>query len=126
MDILLSVRKEYLDKILSGEKTLEIRKNAPKQHPGRIWLYESGRRDGEKRIVGSCWLRGCIVVDGRYDSIRKASCLTEDELKAYSGGRKLYGWELVNVKQFIKPIPLERFHMKHPPQSWCYIKSVEV
>ena len=26
MDILLSVRKEYLDKILSGEKTLDIRK----------------------------------------------------------------------------------------------------
>lgn len=52
INILLSVRRPFSGKILSGEKTLELRKNMPRLR-GRefetIWLYESGK-DGERAV----------------------------------------------------------------------------
>ena len=39
-EILLSIKPEYLVKILNGEKTIEIRKTMPKcELPCRVWLY---------------------------------------------------------------------------------------
>ena len=40
VDILISVQKRYFDSIASGEKTVELRRRAPKVSQGsRIWLY---------------------------------------------------------------------------------------
>ncbi len=60
INILLSVRRPFSGKILSGEKTWELRKNAlcipPENHDGvTLWLYESGK-DGERAIIGKCQL----------------------------------------------------------------------
>ena len=46
INILLSVRRPFSEKILSGEKKWELRKNAPRLNKGdsvTLWLYESGQ-----------------------------------------------------------------------------------
>lgn len=47
-EILLSVKPEWLAKILNGEKTLEIRKNIPHEEmPCKVWLYCSKGKKNE-------------------------------------------------------------------------------
>ena len=56
INILLSVRRPFSGKILSGEKTWELRKNAPRIPRGEhvtLWTYESGK-DGARAIIGKC------------------------------------------------------------------------
>lgn len=58
INILASVRRPFSGQILSGEKTWELRKNAPRLKKGgsvTLWLYESGK-DGERAIIGKCRL----------------------------------------------------------------------
>ena len=45
--VLISIRPEWVDKILSGEKTLEVRKTCPKlETPFKVYIYcTSGRPD---------------------------------------------------------------------------------
>ena len=58
INILLSVRRPFSRKILSGEKRWELRKNVPRLKKGdsvTLWLYESGM-DGTRDIIGKCHL----------------------------------------------------------------------
>ena len=58
INILLSVRRPFSEKILSGEKKWELRKNAPRLNKGgsvTLWLYESGQY-GTRGIIGKCRL----------------------------------------------------------------------
>lgn len=41
MDIILSIKPKYAYLILSGEKTIEVRKVFPKKEIERIYLYSS-------------------------------------------------------------------------------------
>ena len=58
--VLLSIRKCWLDKIATGEKTLELRKSAPKgiQFPFAVLCYES-KTDG-----GCGKVKGILLVGG--------------------------------------------------------------
>lgn len=44
-DILLSVRPKWCEKILSGEKIIEVRKSAPKEVPFRVFIYCTNERN---------------------------------------------------------------------------------
>ena len=37
--ILISIQPQWVEKILSGEKTIEIRKTAPKEHGYKVYIY---------------------------------------------------------------------------------------
>ena len=87
INILLSVRRPFSGKILSGEKTLELRKNMPRLR-GRefetIWLYESGK-DGERAIIGKCRLALCLTINKEVSpdslsAVCKSACVTEEHI----------------------------------------------
>ena len=63
--ILLSIRPEWADKILTGEKTMEVRKTRPRlETPFKCYIYATKCRDkiGWLRIrPGHGWQR----IDGR-------------------------------------------------------------
>ena len=62
INILLSVRRPFSEKILSGEKKWELRKTKPifrRGGPVTLWFYESGK-DGERAIIGKCQLKYLI------------------------------------------------------------------
>ena len=37
--VLISIRPEWVEKIVNGEKTIEVRKSAPKELPFKAYIY---------------------------------------------------------------------------------------
>lgn len=130
--VLVSIHKQYLDKILTGEKTIEVRTNWPRavKAPFVVLLYETGRGGGSKCVRAKAI---CSGYDELRDSdlwsknaaARKAfaqkSCLPEDGLKEYMAAHTaLFGWQLSDVRPFV--CTLADLGISRAPQSWCYTK----
>lgn len=125
INILVSVRRPFSGKILSGEKGLELRKSEPRIHPENhggvtLWLYESGK-DGERAIIGECQL-WCIIPLRRMPNelIIKKACVSVAHLRAYL---PCYAWGVQDPVRFPAPVPLSSIGLTRPPQSWQYLTS---
>lgn len=128
INILLSVRPPFSGFIMNGQKTWELRKNAPRIPRGEhvtLWLYESGK-DGERAIIGKCtsWRRTpvpnpylfqCTAMD-----IAEMACVSMDELKDYW---PCYAWAVQHPVRLPAPVPLSAIGLTRPPQSWQYITA---
>ena len=134
-EIMISIRPQWCELIRSGQKTDEIRRTKPKltSYPARVYIYqtENGgvigefelRRftyiqawknaDGEKHLGNTYGLRHCIDDNQLFDYLYKETSSKR------SGG---WAWHIENLKIYDKPKALEKFGMKRPPQSWCYIQ----
>lgn len=125
INILLSVRRPFSGFILSGEKTWELRKNAPRIPRGEhvtLWLYESGM-DGARGIIGKCQMFSCVplayVLSGkRLALLIKGACVTEEHLRTYL---PCYAWGVQDPVRLPAPVPLSLIGLTRPPQSWQYI-----
>ena len=124
INILLSVRRPFSEKILSGEKKWELRKNAPRLNTGdsvTLWLYESGK-DGKRAIIGE-WRLGVTASlylyppKGILELAIKNACVTEEHLRNYL---PCYVWGVQDPVR-ISTVPLSDIGMTRPPQSWQYI-----
>lgn len=51
--VLISIRPEWVEKIASGKKTIEVRKSAPKEVPFKVYIYCTKGRDLLREV--SCW-----------------------------------------------------------------------
>lgn len=114
--VLISVRPEWADKIISGEKTLEVRKNRPKlEPPFMCYIY----RCGSGKIVGK-FMCDYIINDfpqymlGKetvlaYWRLLDGSCLNRDDLINYGGLCTLHGWHISDLHIYGKPLPLSEF-----------------
>ena len=130
---MLSLRECWFEKILSGEKNVEVRLTWPTQieTPFRAFLYCSGHGESGGKVGGECVVDRLeyIVAGGeaRADTL-KALCLTREELSAYRKGREAYLLYLRGVQRYDEPMPLRAFRcrgfrMRRPPQSWCYVEE---
>lgn len=135
--ILLPIHHIHDERILSGEKDLEIRKTAPSggNYPYIIYMYETKGHGGAGAVVGffkcSCILKTNAFGSGLHasegDAIRtefmRRACLSLDELAAYARGDDLYGLVVSTPIRFPRPRPLSDFGIDRAPQSWCYLRS---
>lgn len=144
--ILMSIRARYAALILSGRKTLEIRKTAPKglreSAEITVLLYESKREGGRGAIVGSFLCRNILPVTKRnVDEVCRRACLSREALQAYaerpqriSGaesstaapGGKIYAWSVESPVTFEQPIPLQEVSVSCPPQSWRKLRETQI
>ena len=73
--VLISIRPKWCEKIASGEKTIEVRKTAPKEVPFKAYIYCT-----DKRPKDNCWqfkpnlyiekkTRNLKWIDAAFDSI---------------------------------------------------------
>ena len=74
------------------------------------------------------------------------TCLSHKDLEGYGKGKTLYGWRIADLKIYDKPKELGDFrkyyecgnnscgscdkcdkdyHLKRPPQSWCYVDGLQ-
>lgn len=124
INILLSVRRPFSGKILSGEKGWELRKNAPRiprREHVTLWLYESGK-DGERAIIGKCRMVSYVALchmpfGDALDLLIKEACVTEEHLRHYL---PCYAWGVQNPVR-ISTVPLSAIGLTRPPQSWQYL-----
>lgn len=134
--ILLSIRPEWCEKILSGKKTVEVRKTRPKlETPFKAYIYCTMQREGWFRHPGSGSWCGKVIGEFICDDIRRigpeycvvkediesaiaGSCLTVPQVKDYAGWKSglsyadlkdLYGWHISGLKIYDKPRELDEF-----------------
>lgn len=121
INILLSVRRPFSGKILSGEKGWELRKNAPRIPRGEhvtLWLYESGK-DGERAIIGKCQLWCIIPLRHMPNELMiKEACVSVAHLQSYL---PCHAWGVMDPVRLPAAVPLSAIGMTRPPQSWQYL-----
>ena len=121
--VLISIRPEWCEKILNGEKTVEIRKNRPSlKMPFKCYIYCTkpvGNVIGEftcdkiRFYFGKSWL-----VKEDIEDVTAGSCLSLEQVKEYAGWRKatsfmdrkdLYAWHISDLKIYDQPKSLSGF-----------------
>ena len=135
--VLISIRPKWVEKIVSGEKTLEVRKTRPKlETPFKCYIYCTGvkrsplgeyvevhRKTGgavdewQEKVMGefTCdridrvlWNDYGTGYDCSDDDVA-AACLTRDELDAYGKHGPLYMWHISGLKLYDEPKELIQF-----------------
>lgn len=126
-DVVLSVRPQYSSKIMSGEKTVELRRRFPISAPNgtRAYIYSTSP---DRAMIGVAEIAAVkkLAVDEIWRSYSKVAFIERSDFDKYFDGLE-YGMalEFTNVRPFDKPMPLtdlrERFGFE-PPQSFLYAK----
>ena len=121
--VLISIKPEWVEKITSGKKTIEVRKSAPKEVPFKAYIYCSyGDMKTNYYLKGRGKVIGEFICDKvmfltplglrgfeMREEILKLICLTNDDLNAYGGLKTLYGWHISDLKIYDKPKKLSEF-----------------
>ena len=123
-EILMSIHHKWAELIYSGEKTVELRKSAPKALDGdglKVYLYETDL----KSITGVVFVNFCHEITEISPNLVENSCVPPEEIEAYraKGRCKLYAWEIIGVDEYgpdwLYP---EDLHIRRAPQSWQYVR----
>ena len=126
--VLMSMKREWWEKILSGEKRLEIRKTAPTGGAGEpepwpllVLVYVSGTGAVQGQFLCNGWVKTNLL---RY--LAGASCVPEADLEKYAAGKSLCGWIVSAPEAYDTPSPLAEFGLERPPMSWQYVEIPDV
>ena len=147
--VMLSIKPKWVDKIVKGEKTIEVRKSRPKiDTPFKCYIYCTYGQENENYMLGK---RGKVIGEFVCDKVMfltplglrgfemreeilKSICLTNDDLNAYGGLKTLYGWHITDLKIYDKPEELSKFFtpmgkrpsymIERPPQSYMYVEEL--
>ena len=119
--VLISIKPKYVELIVNGEKTIEIRKSAPKEVPFKAYIYETKDatempwvdEDGHFIYKGRGQVIGEFICDRITDiSVVVRNC-NEDYNQVYHNdygkGKPLYGWHISDLKIYDKPKELREF-----------------
>lgn len=134
--ILISIKPKWVEKILNGDKTIEIRKTRPKcELPCKVYIYETKGKGkfvncGKKRenIGGKVVAEFTLNVvedfevcsdDFRWLVENTKCCLTMDEVLDYCKGQDLYGWHIDDLIIYDKPKELNEFTLPECEKSEC-------
>ena len=137
--VLISIHPKWCEKIISGEKTIEVRKTRPKMNPPfKCYIYECGNG----KVVGEFLCDEIININGagRIPSdVARPTCLEPAELHQYLGAATGFGWHISNLRIYDTPRELREFYavpnevevalkakprpITRPPQSWRYVEE---
>lgn len=124
MKILLSIKPEYTEKIFSGKKKYEFRKQKPKQIIEKVIIYETRP---SKNIVG--WFTVKRILSDSPEKIwemcKSLSGIEKEEYFAYCNGRRIiHAFEINKISRFDTPIdPFGIFSNFNPPQNFSYLDN---
>lgn len=128
--VLISIRPEWVQKIITGEKTVEIRKTRPNLGtPFKCYIYETQGKSDTPWIDedGHMIFRGCGKVVGEFTCNKVTNlfsnsrfwldedyvlqtCLSAAEIRKYANGANgLYGCHISNLKIYDTPKDLSKF-----------------
>lgn len=127
--VLISIQPKWCELIASGKKTVEVRKTKPKlETPFKCYIYETkgydtlfGNGSPKKLCVSGGYVIGefvCNCMTGlkadnmvqAYYNNTKDTCLTDEEIKRYANGKKLYYWHISDLVVYDKPKELGEFY----------------
>lgn len=151
--VLMSIKPKWCEKIFSGEKTVEVRKTAPKlELPFKVYVYRTKDKGGKaivNEVLNSVYGGGKVIGEFVCDWVEKyehfipydiddelqysisqdsliSTCLEPYELTEYGNGKPLYGWHITDPKPYDKPKELHEFRAvckKGKPKADKYCKG---
>jgi predicted transcriptional regulator len=130
--IIFSIKPKYAEKIISGEKKIELRRVKPNHiyKNTYVLIYVSSP---VQSIIGSFIVDSVIheTIPELWERSFEISSVSKKEYNKYFAGvTKGVGIFIKNVQQFKKPITLKTLKVKLPdfnmPQSFRYISPTEL
>lgn len=119
--VILSLHQKWWQKMAAGEKVLELRKSKPQcKAPFRVLVYITGGVG----IVGEFICPEVLEVKN-FEEAEKKSRVPAHDIHNYAAGsrRKVYGWEITQVREYQEPQKLKNYGISRAPQSWQYHKK---
>lgn len=127
--VLISIRPKWTEKIAKGEKTIEVRKTAPKEVSFKAYIYCTYGNSKENYALG---IRGKVIGEficdkvypiknqgssfvvaneeqGVTNQIAGQSCLYYDDMVSYFGNKDGFGWHISDLKIYDRPRELSEF-----------------
>ena len=137
--VLISIRPEWCEKIVSGQKTIEVRKTRPSiDTPFKCYIYQTKHRwvftwlrtrfgnaladsleSAFGKVIGEFFcdkmhaVKVCNNVDDSfpiyYEKTINMACLDRIAIDKYSKGKNLIGWHISDLVIYDKPKELSDF-----------------
>ena len=143
--VMLSIRPQWVAKIISGEKTVEVRKTFPGMVtlPFKVYIYETAKRCGDFQgrgaVIGECMCDEIYDIEWNGEGYNRQydkdlDCLSLLQMHDYLGTGSGYGWHLKDLKTYHRPVEVGAFtricsgngyigqkkQFTKCPQSWSY------
>lgn len=144
--VLISIRPKWCQKIVSGEKTLEVRKTKPKlETPFKCYIYCTLPKYPHEDFIATDYPRpqfyggGKVIGEFTCDRIfpinvfnngsiqnwlfehMERSCLAYEELAGYIGnGKTGHGWHISDLLIYDQPRELSEFRRATDPCDSCH------
>ncbi len=120
--LLLSIKPEYVEKILQGGKKFEYRKRLAKEDVSYIYVYSTAP---SMKVVASVHIEGHLSDSptALWEKTKAAAGISRAKFRDYFRGCKTaYAYKLGKVEVFESPKNLSDFGVAVAPQSFVYIK----
>lgn len=119
--VLMSIKPEFVQGILSGEKIYEFRKKACKRMVKHMYIYSTVPI---QKVVGEAEIES-ILVESPEDLWEKTKAGAGVEKSFfdsyYKDKEKAVAYKLVNVTKYKTPKSLNELGIKAAPQSYQYV-----
>lgn len=128
MDVLLSIKPEYVQKIFSGEKHFEFRKILfSNRSVNTIYIYATAP---EKKIVGKFTIKAIhsSTPEAIWNKTQKYGGIKKTDFDKYFHSAKVaHAIEIENFVRFSTPIDPVVYNRKfQPPQSFVYLNQKQL
>lgn len=123
--LLLSIKPEYVEKILQGTKKFEYRKRLAKEDISIIYIYSTSPL---KKVVASVKIieRLSAPPNSLWEKTKSSAGISRAKYQAYFRGCKIaYAYKLGEVEVFDKSKSLIEYGIQFAPQSFIYIDVFE-
>ncbi len=121
--ILLSIKPEFADKIMSGKKKFEYITHVPSRPINSIVIYSTfpvGKIIGEVEVIDT--ISG--APSSLWEATKVESGISRSEYREYFKGRKrAYAFKLGQIKKFENGECLQDYGVSHAPQSFIYLSK---
>ena len=123
--VLIAIRPQWAEKIASGQKTIEVRKTAPKcETPFKCYIYMTQGKLKDLGIYSEWVYKNRMKVIGEFicdkaseldyvyywnNGYEFETCLTYRQVADYGKGKPLYGWHISDLKIYDRPRELSEF-----------------
>ena len=144
--VLIAIRPQLVEKIASGQKTIEVRKTAPKEVPFKCYIYETKGQYvkfthgahtkhgyGRGKVIGEFICDKVYSIKNRGSSfsvadeeqsvtneIARQSCLYYDDMVSYFGNKDGFGWHISALKIYDTPKELSEFSRPCSYSGLCF------
>ena len=121
--VLLSVKPQFAEAILAGDKTFEFRRVIFRRRIRTVVVYASSPTC---KVVGEFTIHRVLSsgLEALWKSTRRGSAIDRKYFDRYFRGRSFgYALEVKDVRRYRSPLCLwEAFGIRHPPQSFRYLR----